>query len=448
MKRLSVVEVPGNARVGPEVQLNLNVRGLPPSPVLTVNEISDRLRSGGRRIFKMGLGQSPFPVPEPVVEALRANAHQKDYLPVRGLPALREAVTHHHNREFGSDYSVDDVLVGPGSKELMFILQLVYYGDLVIPTPTWVSYAPQAQIIGRHVRFLPTSPRNGWKMTTDQLEELCSSDPRRPRLLILNYPNNPTGGTYSELELKRLAEVARRYRLILLSDEIYGKLHHEGAHRSIASFYPEGTIFSSGLSKWCGAGGWRLGLFIFPPGLRWLQDAMAAVASQTYSSASAPIQYAAVRAFEDDPEIDRYLDRSRGVLRSLGRHLTSRLTAAGIRVARAQGGFFLFADFRGKARQLRAKGIRTSPVLCERLLEETGVAILPGAVFGRPPDELTARISYVNFDGGRALEAVARTESTGSSGELDEAFLREYCGECLEAVQRLCEWVDELPEQH
>jgi aspartate aminotransferase len=440
MKRLSVIEVPGSGRIGPEVQLNLNVRGLPPSATVTINEISDRLRSEGRRIFKMGLGQSPFPVPEPVVENLRANAHQRDYLPVRGLPALREAVTYHHHREFGSDYSPDNVLVGPGSKELMFILQLVYYGDLVIPTPTWVSYAPQAQIIGRHVRFLPTSPRNGWRMTTDQLEELCAADPGRPRLLILNYPSNPTGGTYSEPELERLAKVARKYRVILLSDEIYGKLHHEGAHRSIVPFYPEGTVFSSGLSKWCGAGGWRLGLFVFPPALKWLQDAMAAVASETFTSTSAPIQYAAVRAFVEDAEIERYLDRSRKVLRGLGRHLASCLMQAGIRVARPRGGFYLFADFRGKARQLRARGIRTSSALCERLLEETGVAILPGSVFGRPPEELTVRISYVNFDGARALEGVARTDRDGRSAELGETFLREHCGECLEAVQRLCEW--------
>jgi len=383
-------------------------------------------------------------VPEPIVEALRANAHQKDYLPTQGLPALCEAVARHHAREFGIACSSDEVLVGPGSKELMFLLQLVYYGDLVIPTPTWVSYAPQAQIIGRHVRFLPTRSRNSWRLTPDQLEGLCAADPGRPRLVILNYPGNPTGGTYSEPELARIAEVARRYRVILLSDEIYGRLHHEGAHRSILPFYPEGTIFSGGLSKWCGAGGWRLGLFVFPRRLRWLQDAMTAVASETFTSTCAPIQYAAVRAFEDNPEVERYLDRSRRVLRALGRNLASRLMEAGIRTARPRGGFYLFPDFRSKAKQLRAKGIRTSPELCERLLEETGVAILPGSSFGREPEELTARISYVNFDGTKALESAAQAEAAGIE-ELDDAFLRQYCGDCLDGVDRICDWVDSTP---
>ena len=242
-----------------------------------------------------------------------------------------------------------------------------------------------------------------------------------------------------------MAEVARRYRLILLSDEIYGKLHHEGAHRSIAPFYPEGTIFSGGLSKWCGAGGWRLGLFVFPPGLRWLQSAMAAVASETYTSTSAPIQYAAVRAFEEDPEIDLYLERSRRVLRALGRHLASTLMRGGVKVSRPQGAFYLFADFRGKRKELSAKGIRTSPTLCERLLDETGVAILPGSYFGREPKELTARLSYVNFDGARALEGAARAEGSGPPAELGEGFLREHCAEALEAVERICGWLDSGP---
>ena len=131
---------------GPEVELNRNVRGLEPSATLAINERCNELRHAGRRVFKLGLGQSPFPIPRPVVDELKAQAHQKDYLAVKGLWDLREAVAHYHARSQGMTCAGEDVLVGPGSKELMFLLQLVFYGDLVIPTPTWVSYAPQAQI--------------------------------------------------------------------------------------------------------------------------------------------------------------------------------------------------------------------------------------------------------------------------------------------------------------
>jgi len=140
----------------------------------------------------------------------------------------------------------------------MFIIQLVYYGDLIIPTPSWVSYAPQAHIIGRHVYWLPTKKENKWLLTPAELERHCRQDPSRPRLLILNYPNNLTGLTYSRDELKELAHVAEKYKVLILSDEIYGELNFNGTHTSIAKYYPEGTIISSGLSKWCGAGGWRL----------------------------------------------------------------------------------------------------------------------------------------------------------------------------------------------
>ncbi len=419
------------------VHLNLNVRGLRQSATLAINEQSNLLREQGRTVYKLGLGQSPFPVAPPVVEALRANAFQKDYLAVKGLQPLREAVAAYHRRRQGIDCSTEDVLIGPGSKELMFLLQLSFYGDLVIPTPTWVSYAPQAHIIGRHVRWLRTEAADDWRLTPEELEVLCKQDPGRPRVVILNYPANPTGCTYSLEELRALAGVAQRYKVILLSDEIYGELHHEGKHVSIAHFYPEGTIISSGLSKWCGAGGWRLGTFTFPQGLRWLLEAMANVASETFTSTSAPIQYAAIRAFQGGSQIEQYLVQSRRILRTLGRHLAHRLHQAGIEVSTPQAAFYLFPDFGPGAGKLRERGIHTSCQLCDTVLAETGVAILPGSDFGRPDDELTARIAYVDFDGARALAAA---ELCPLEHPLEPDFLGAYCGGVLQAADLVCEW--------
>ena len=421
----------------PDVNLNLNVRGLSPSPTLAVNERCQELLAQGRQVFKLGLGQSPFPVPEVVVEALRQNAHQKDYLPVKGLPALKEAVAEYHRRKQGIPRTADDVLIGPGSKELMFLVQLVYYGDLVIPTPSWVSYAPQAQIIGHLVRWLPTRSEHNWLLQPEELEALCATDPDRPRLLILNYPNNPTGHTYNVEELKELARIARLYRVLLLSDEIYGEIHHKGQHRSIAEFYPEGTIISSGLSKWCGAGGWRLGTFTFPKSLHWLLDAMAAVASETYTSTSAPIQYAAVRAFQGGPEIEHYLAQCRRILRALGKHCTEQLKEAGVKVFRPKGAFYLFPSFSPLKKMLEARGINSNRELCERLLEETGVATLPGVSFGRPDYKMALRLAYVDFDGKAALEAAERIPL---ERPLDERFLRTYCANVTTAIDRICEW--------
>ncbi|MCB1918553.1 MAG: aminotransferase class I/II-fold pyridoxal phosphate-dependent enzyme [Candidatus Competibacteraceae bacterium] len=429
-----------NLSSAPDIHLNLNVRGLKPSATLAINERSAQLIREGRKIYRFGLGQSPFPVPQPVVEELRAHAHQKDYLAVRGLWPLREAVAGYHHRLHGVECSGEDVLIGPGSKELMFILQLVYYGDLVIPTPSWVSYAPQAKIIGRQIHWASTHPENDWRLMPEELDRLCRDDPQRPRIVILNYPGNPTGDTYTVDELKALARVAKKYKVILVSDEIYGELHFRGQHVSIARFYPEGTIISGGLSKWCGAGGWRLGTFTFPRNLRWLLDAMAVVASETFTATSAPIQYAAVRAFEGGMEIEQYLAQSRRILRHLGGHVWRRLKASGARVSEPVGAFYLFPDFSPVRERLAARNIHDSAALSERLLEEAGVATLPGADFGRPPEELTLRLAYVDFDGSRALVAA---QQTPIDQELDKSFLELYCPNVVQAMDAMVKWLEE-----
>lgn len=422
----------------PYAHLNLNVRGMKQSATVAINERSNALIAEGRKVYKLGLGQSPFPVAEPVVQALRDHAHEKDYLPVCGLRTLRDAVAAYHHRTDGIERTGDDVLIGPGSKELMFLLQLTYYGDLVIPTPAWVSYAPQARIIGRRVEILETSQADGWQLSPARLEAFCAQDPDRPRLIILNYPSNPTGGTYRLDDLRALAKVAKKYRVVMLSDEIYGELHHKGQHVSIARFYPEGTIVSSGLSKWCGAGGWRLGTFLFPPDMRWLQDAMAAAASETYTSTSAPIQHAAVTAFQPREDIEEYLVRSRRILGALGRWSHRTLTAAGIRCASPAGGFYLFPDFSGFQQPLAARGVFDSAGICAALLDEAGVAILPGSEFGRPPSELTARLAYVDFDGQAALNAVAQLPREAA---ITEGFLRKHCPRVTEAIDAMCSWL-------
>lgn len=422
----------------PDVNLNLNVRGLSQSATLVINDICRHLLKDGKRVFKLGLGQSPFPVPEPVVEELRANAHQKDYLSVKGLPALQSAVANYYRRTQNLDRTDRNVLIGPGSKELMFLLQLVYYGDLVITTPSWVSYAPQAKIIGRHIRWLPTYFHDKWNVTPDEIEDLCRSDPDRPRIVILNYPNNPSGITYTDEQLKAIADMARKYRLVFLSDEIYGELNFDGQHKSIAQFYPEGTIISSGLSKWCGAGGWRLGTFTFPDSLTWLLDAMAVVASETYTSTSAPIQYAAVRAFKGGRKIEEYLFQTRRVLKTLAVHITDLLMEAGALLHHPSGGFYIFPNFEPFREKLNSKGIYTSPELCKELLEQTGVAILPGTDFGREPEELTARIAFVDFDGAKVLTAAFQVPPYE---EITVDFIKTYCSNVVKAIEVLCEWL-------
>jgi len=437
---------PASAEAGASkkhVYLNPNVEGLKESPTLRINQHCKELAAKGKHIYKLGLGQSPFPVPEPVVNALRLYAPQKDYLHVQGLPELRQAVAEFHRRKDGVDRLAENVIIGPGSKELLFLIQMVFDGEVIIPSPSWVSYLPQARIIGNTIHIIHTSPEDHWRLLPEQLDQFCAANQKtndNPYLLILNYPGNPDGITYGLESVQALADACKRNKIYILSDEIYGQLHHTGNHVSIARFFPEGTIISSGLSKWCGAGGWRLGTFSFPPNLHWLMEAMAAVASETYTSVSAPIQWAAIQAFNGGREIEDYLWHARKILSVLGNETATILKEGNILVNDPTGGFYLFLDFTPLKDKLHARGITTGAVLCDRLLDETGVAILPGEDFNRPAEELSARLSYVDFDGAKALSA---SYTVPLHEKLPDDFTTHYCHNVIEAARRLADWANQ-----
>ncbi len=361
-------------------------------------------------------------------------------MPVQGLAILREAVADFHRRKDGVEASADCVMIGPGSKELVFLLQLVFDSEIIIVSPCWVSYIPQAKIIGKDISVIHSSFKDGWHLTPALFREYAISrkNKSKPALMILNYPGNPDGVSFKEEDLKAIAKIARENNVIILSDEIYGQLHHEGKHISIGKFYPEGTIISSGLSKWCGAGGWRLGTFTFPTNLKWLLDKMSIVASETYTSVSAPIQYAAVQAFKGGTEIEEYLLQVRKILSHLGKECVTILRKANVEVHDPVGGFYLFLDFSFYSDRFIKKGIHNSKEMCERLLEETGVAILHGESFSRSATEFTARMAYVDFDGARALAA---SKLIPPHEPLPNDFNSTYCSKVVEGIQKMTDWL-------
>ena len=176
----------------------------------------------------------------------------------------------------------------------------------------------------------------------------------------------------------------------------------------------------------------------FPPDLRWLMDAMACVASETYSSVSAPIQYAAVTAFSGGIQIERYLQHSRRILAGLGGRVHSRLSSAGIRVHPPEGGFYLLLDFEPFRAKLQQHGVNNGWTLCEHLLDEASVAVLPGAVFERPENELTVRLAFINFVGGAALAA---SETIPLHEKLSEEYFEKYCPDTLKGCTQILEWL-------
>ena len=341
-----------------------------------------------------------------------------------------------YKHKYGLNFKPENILIGPGSKELLFLIQLVTDTHTFLPAPSWVSYGPQRMIIDDHVSWIPTHSANGYMLDADNLKTALRTQKSTP-LLIINSPSNPTGRCFKENELNAIATGMREYGGLIVSDEIYGELTWNGAHRSIANAYPEGTIITGGLSKWCGAGGWRLGYAAVPSTLSHIASAMASAASETFSSVSAPTQFAALEAFNLDGSLDSYLSASTRIMAHICQTIAQRLNAYGFKTPTPDGGFYVLPSFKTFENKLFSKGIQTDVDLSRVLLEDLGISTLPGSHFGLSEKAFALRLALVDFDGSRAL---ALAEETRNEAQLAES-LEDSSPELFQFPARLAEWI-------
>ena len=403
------------------------VKDLKPSSTLLINETSRKLEEQGKKIYKFGFGQSPFKVPEDVVEELKNNAHQNKYLPMQGLSELRNVVAKYTSKKKNYDYKSENVIIGPGSKELMFLLHVIFDGEIILPAPSWVSYAPQA-ILGRNkIQILQTQRDNNWFPTAVEIEEVILKDKNKNYLLFLNSPNNPSGQICENLE--EISVVANKYNLTILSDEIYSELTFENNYKSISNFCPEKTIISTGLSKWCGAGGWRLGYFLVPDSLIQIRDMINVLASETFSAVSAPIQYAAIKAYENDHS--NYIKKSRNILNVVGNYVYKNLRSNKVLINKPQGGFYLMPEFLNKK-------FNSSSEMCDSILNNTGVALLPGSDFGFDQNKMLARLSFTDFDGQKFMNKIDVNQ------KIDNDLINEFAPKIIKGVDKLKKWSESI----
>ena len=401
------------------------IKNLSLSSTLKINEISKELESEGKEVFKFGFGQSPFKVPENVITELKNNAYQNNYLPVQGLPELRQVIAKFVSLRKNYEYKKENILVGPGTKELMFLLHILFDGEILLPAPSWVSYEPQA-IIGRNkVHWINTTRENNWFPSVDDIEKIVSKNKNNNYLLFLNSPNNPSGQICKNLE--ELSSVVKKYNILVLSDEIYSELSFENNYKSISNYCPEQTIISSGLSKWCGAGGWRIGHFVIPNELKGLSNSLKVLASETFSSVSAPIQYAAIAAYKNDQK--EYLKASRNILKAVGEYVYDNLKSNKVIISKPQGGFYLMPEFLDKKFQ-------SSEDMCKDLLNNTGVVLLPGSDFGIPKNKMIARLSFTDFNGENFMKNIS------DNNNISLEVISRLAPKVVEGTKRLKEWAE------
>ena len=403
------------------------IKNLKPSATLRINEETKKLESQGKKIFKFGFGQSPFQIPKDIVDELKNNAYQNKYLPMQGLPELRSSISRYINNKKKYNYVSENVIIGPGTKELMFLLHLLFDGDVILPVPSWVSYEPQALLGRNKIHWLETTSSNNWFPTAESLEKIISKNKNKNYLLFLNSPNNPSGQICNNLE--EISIVAKKNNLIILSDEIYSELSFKKDFKSIANYCPEKTIISNGMSKWCGAGGWRLGFFIIPESLNEIKNSLKTLASETFSSVNAPVQYAAIAAYENNH--DEYIDNSKNILKAVGEYVYDNLKSNKVSINKPEGGFYLMPEFSNET-------FSDSNEMCGNLLKHTGISLLPGSVFGFSKKKMTARLSFTDFNGQEFMKNISQSQ------KIDQNVLLKYAPKIIEGVEKLKNWSESI----
>ncbi|HUT05081.1 MAG TPA: pyridoxal phosphate-dependent aminotransferase [Nitrosopumilaceae archaeon] len=355
--------------------------------------------------YGFAFGQSPFPVPKPVQDALIRNAHKGTYAGVPGIPELREAISRYNKTNFGFDADSRRIYVGPGTKELIFNLLEILHGTVILPTPAWLGYLPQIRFLKKNYHMLHV--RSNGKFSPNDLEHLILRLHDRQKILILNNPNNPTGLVYSELELEEITDVCRKHDILVISDEIYAQTTYDiNKFVSMGRIYPEGTFVTNGLSKSHAAGGYRLGYVIFPQHTYELRQQFKKILATEYTATSTPIQYAAIAGFQESKEMDEYFEITRKIHHMMGDYTYQVLNKIeGVKTTKPESTFYLLANFNAYSDYFLANKISDSQKFSESFIQHPyHVALVGGDSLVLERTDFSARIAFVDYDGQRAMK--------------------------------------------
>lgn len=424
------------------------VQGLKVSATLSINDRVNRMREDGKAVFHLAFGESRFPVHPRLAEALASSVNHRSYVPAQGTTRLREAVAGHYGRAYGWDVDPDRVLVGPGSKALIFAAMKVLGDEIVLQRPSWVTYAPLARLLGKPITWVETAAEDEFQWDPNGLAEAVD-DARQglgnPDLMVFNNPGNPTGTVHTPQRIQALADVCRKEELVVLSDEIYARTtFQDSTFMPFAGAYPEGTVTLGGLSKDMSLGGWRIGVAIVPDteaGAR-LVEAISAIATNIWSCVPAPMQEAATVAYSGDPEIEEYVGLCAGMHEARTRYLHKLVADLGIPCAKPTGSFYLFPSFEPWAGALMKKGIRDDRSLATYLLENHQIAALPGTAFNHP-EELHLRLSSSFLDIPDDARAEQLVEAFRANPDPDQ-FIADHHPELHQVGERFADFIEEI----
>ncbi len=374
------------------MRISDRLRKLKPSATLAVNAKAQELKAQGREVVSLAVGEPDFGTPDHVREAAKRAIDEgfTRYTPVPGIPDLRAAIAGYYGQFYGVCAKGENAIASCGGKQALYnlLMALLNPGDeVLIPAPYWVSYPAMVELADGVPVIVPTDPDSGFLVSVRDLESVCTP---RTSVLLLNSPSNPTGGHYSQDALDEIARWARARGVFIISDEVYDRLVYEPAKPSTLSpmwqRHPESIAIVGALSKSFCMTGWRVGWTLAHPDL---VKACAKIQGQSTSNVNSVTQKAAVAALtgpwtlvdEMKASFVRRRDLALEVIRSW----------PGVVCPKPDGAFYLFPV----VEKYYTPDMPDSAALCTRLLEEAGVALVPGSAFG---DDRCVRFSYAVAD--------------------------------------------------
>ena len=370
-----------------QLALSQRVQAIKESPTLAVTARAAKLKAEGKDIIGLGAGEPDFDTPQHIKDAAKKaiDSGFTKYTPVAGIPGLKKAIVNKFKNENGFDYTDKEVIVGVGGKQCIFNLALAVLNpgdEVIVPAPYWVSYADIALVAGAKPIILECGIEQGFKLLPEQLEAAITP---KTKLFMINSPSNPTGAVYTLDELKALGEILKRHPHVLVAtDDMYEHVNLTGdKFYNILNATPElkpRCIVLNGVSKAYSMTGWRIG---YAAGPAYIIKAMEILQSQSTSNPTSISQVAAQAALDGNqdcikPMVKAFIERHEYVVDRFN-------SMRGLKCLKAGGAFYAFPDAREAIHNLHTAGkisAATDMALSEYLLEQVGVAVVPGSAFG------------------------------------------------------------------
>ena len=362
-----------------------SLKRIKPSPTIAVTTKARELKAAGKDVIGLGAGEPDFDTPDNIKEVAIKAIKEGDtkYTAVDGTPALKKAIAEKFKRENNLDYSIDQITVGAGGKHVIYnaMMATLNKGDeVIILAPYWVSYPDIVLLAGAKPVIIECSEDQGFKLNPKDLENSITN---KTKWLILNSPSNPTGASYSENEIKKLAEVLKKNSHVhILSDDIYEHISYEGFKFFTIAQIPElkeRVLTMNGVSKSYAMTGWRIG---YAAGSKEIIKAIAKIQSQSTSNPSSVSQAAAVEALNGTQNF--IIERSKAFQERRDFVVSELNKIDGINCLKPEGAFYVFPsckDLLGK-KDNKGKVLETDNDFVQSMLENAGVAVVQGSAFG------------------------------------------------------------------